>query len=105
MSNDWEPGDIALCVRGGPVEPINPNYKGPYPELGKPYTVEALENYEFYGVNNKIPGLRLKDGPPNGNNDRTWRESRFIKVTPKEADDFDKETIDLYNKTPVKETA
>ena len=84
---DWQPGDIALCVRGGPVEPVNPKYKGEFPSAGRPYTVESVKIHEFYNGTPKPKlelGLQLKDGPPNRFGDRIWAAHRFIKVTPPE---------------------
>ena len=101
---DWKPGDIALCVMGGSIGGLN---KLPfYPEKGKFYTVEKPTVLQMYGRNNVASdklALILVDGPVNSNNLKVWSAARFIKVSPEEVDEFDQETIELYNKQPEKE--
>lgn len=81
---DWQAGDMALCVAT-----IITRY-GEKVFCGRVYTVSAVTQ----GKTKK--GLVLKDAP--NHNALGWAAYRFIKVTPPEADEFDKETIDLYNK-------
>ena len=73
----WEKGDLALCVRGGPIQ-------GPddwdYPQSGKLYTVEAFGISEF--DYKSMSALWLVDGPINNSGDKVWPTLRFIKVTP-----------------------
>ena len=87
--SDWQAGDIALCVR-----PIQEYWEGSMSgfevKAGKPYTVSRVTQ----GKTKK--GLLLQDGP--SKNPLGWAAINFVKVTPPEADEFDKETIELYNK-------
>ena len=93
--SDWQPGDIALCVIGGKID--NSPYKlGEYPAAGKFYTVEYVGPLDFLtGIDQ---ALWFKDAPKNWSGQRVWGQLRFVKVTPPEADEFDKEVIELYNK-------
>lgn len=99
---DWKPGDIALCVKGGKI--CNAPRRAPdYPVSGNFYTVERVGSDFFYeGVEQ---ALWLKDGPENVDGQRAWVSYRFVKVTPPEADEFDKEVIDLYNKKEIPNNA
>lgn len=91
---DWKPGDIALSLitfkevrkRAGHETPVK----------GRFYSVTGVTQGK------SLKGLLFKEVPCK--NPFGYAAYRFIKVTPKEADEFDKETIELYNKTPVKET-
>lgn len=79
--SDWQIGDLALCVVGGPSI-----------AAGEVHTVATVFD----------TGLSLT-----GKISTSWRgsykKSRFIKVTPPAADEFDRETIALMNgvKEPV----
>jgi hypothetical protein len=92
--SDWQSGDIALCVKGGKITDAPYGAKG-YPVAGKLYTVGSGGISMFYGGLKRY--LDLVDGPINVT-DRRWPSARFVKVIPPEADKFDRETIDLYNK-------
>ena len=92
--SDWQAGDIALCVKGGKITDAPYDAKD-YPVSGKFYTVGSVGMSMFYGGLKRH--LELVDGPMNIY-DRCWPAHRFVKVTPPEADEFDKETIELYNR-------
>ena len=92
---NWEPGDIALCIRGGVIAPGNPLYKGDFPSAGKPYKVQAVDRRTTYQSRKEpILLLQLEDGPPNLSRDRKWAAYRFIKVTPPE----DMEEVEEFKK-------
>lgn len=90
--SDWQVGDKALCVDTG----ISPEgFDAPYLELGRIYTVYAT------GVDPLGQfGLYLDELDSDGFNGGclAWR---FIKVTPPEADKFDREVIDLMTNQPA----
>lgn len=96
--SDWQAGDIALCVKGGKI--TDPPYHAKdYPASGKFYTVEYVGLIRFSGgMRHPKKALWFKDSPKNLDGQRVWAAHRFVKVTPPEADEFDRETIELYNK-------
>lgn len=91
---DWQPGDLALCVKGGHLSglPI-----GPYPTVGCLYSVEAVEIYDDWDCR----FLRVPGAPNNGSHGPTWAESRFRKIHPHTPDEEDEETIRLLKGEPV----
>lgn len=91
MSEEWKPGDLALCIKGGKL--TTHIYPTPleYPVTGRIYTVDAIECVEF--ITGWHLALNLKDGPMNYSGDRRWRAHRFVKVTPQKEDMFDREII------------
>lgn len=102
---DWKPGDIALCIRGGIISPVSYGKKE-LPETGKFYKVGSLGCFEYLMISEdgsigRSAALHLAYGPLNLCGRSIWAEKRFIKVTPQEEDEFDKEVIDLYNKKEV----
>lgn len=104
MSNGWKPGDIALCVRGGRFDNSVLYLSIEHPKTGAKYSVTKVGNFKFAQGN--ALGLWFSDAPKNTNEERLWVAHRFVKITPEEADEFDKETIALYNNPPkVKEKA
>lgn len=99
MADDWKPGDLALCVRGGYISGPGSS-SSRYPTVGAIYTVEAyLPDVDFVG--GRLPGLLLKDAPINFNYAPLWAAFRFIKVTPQEEDEFDREVIRDMKKEKV----
>lgn len=94
---DWQPGDLALCVKGGGRLNSVPGHErfrenGAEYELrqGKIYTVTKLE------IAQGVLGLKVD------NLEWYWLASRFRKVTPPKADEFDREVIDLMLGRPAR---
>ena len=78
MSN-WELGDMALCVRGGPIP--GQVYFGAIPPLaGQLFTVVKAE--VIMSQRGQVLYLWLEDGPKNIFGEACWAACRFIKVTP-----------------------
>lgn len=92
MSNDWQLGDLALCIKGGPIHQFE---HGEWPVAGRVYPVTDLKpNWEWDDGDVDL-GLMLDGAPLNGPQGwPLWWHGRFIKVTPEEADDFDREVIE-----------
>ena len=87
MSNDWEPGDLALCVNTSPIECIEGTHMGGNcPPHMSVTTVSDIGPSEC-----GVCQVLVIDGG------RYCVAARFIKVTPPEADEFDREVIDLMN--------
>ena len=83
---DWQPGDLALCWQ-----------KVPYDDgliVGAIYTVSGVFDGGF--------GLHLKELPLEYGT--CWISDRFRKVTPPEADEFDREVIALLTGKPEQVT-
>lgn len=80
--SDWQPGDLALCVRGGDLDP---EYAWPtvdrFPEAGRVYLVHGVVMENFSTVGHSM-GLILPDAPPNVRGNHVWCAGRFVKVTP-----------------------
>lgn len=99
---DWQPGDLALCVRRGLVIcPTNGHsrHRGGFVRGAALKEVASilrtpLDNGLFCGC----VTLTFADGS-------SGIEYRFVKVTPPEADAFDRETIALENGVPEFERA
>jgi hypothetical protein len=89
--SDWQKGELALCIRKGPVNTARP---------GRIYEVRQV----VFWARTSWLGL-IVDGASNHANDR-WggaiAECYFRKVTPPAADEFDRETIALMNSEPVR---
>ena len=98
MSDDWQVGDLALCVRGG--RDVNP--AGELTRAGCVYTVANVFISPFKG------NLRLhfKELPAFiGNPIWASNADRFRKIRPHKADEQDRETIALLTGKPVGEPA
>ena len=96
MNNDWQPGDMALCVKGGPLgQPIDE-----CPQAGRVYVVASVRNVMFWD-GDFDQALELPDAPANDSGTHCWWHRRFIKVTPPEADEFDREVIDLLRQKEI----
>ena len=97
MADDWQPGDMALCVNAG----SNPIWGEANLVRGACYTVQSvhspLPNVIFgYGM-----GLQLHDVRcicPFG-----YAAARFRKIRPHTPDAEDRETIALLTGKPVRE--
>lgn len=101
--DDWQAGDLALCVKGGVLTPEYHHPGDAYPEAGRVYQVNDVD----FDPDTDVLWLEVLGAPDNVENGINfgplWSAERFIKVTPPEADEFDRETIDLMNGTPVGE--
>jgi len=91
MSNDWQPGDLALCV----------NAEG-FVSVGGLYTVnEVFDGFTPWGDDDDGLALTFVSIPdpvhPIYGEADGYDAWRFIKVTLPEADEFDREVIDLMN--------
>ena len=107
MGDDWQPGDLALCVNDAPPRESYFRRRGwkAFPlRKGSIHVVRQIAAAE----NGKI-GL-LFEGVCAGRYDRTGIEivfhpSRFRKIRPHTPDAEDRETIALLNGKPAKVTA
>lgn len=97
---DWGPGDLALCIKRGLWVGVTHgailSRQTERPRAGNVYTVENVTLHDK-GEVLYLRGLNQESGGGR------WRflSSRFVKVTPPEADQFDIETIDLMNSLPA----
>lgn len=95
MADDWQVGDLALCIAQSwhkfgfycPNDPVR---------AGGIYTVRAIGKWR--GIT--IIWIEGVGGDHVGD---AYEANAFRKVTPPEADEFDRETIDLMNGAPVGE--
>lgn len=99
MSDDWQPGDLALCMRDGPWQ-----YRSG-PPAGSVWTVESVIVGDKPGdPHHGHTGLFLagiRAAGPTG----AFHSSCFRKIRPHTPDAEDTETIRLLTGKPVKETA
>lgn len=101
-SDNWQVGDLALCVRGGYIS--GPIINKPFPDSGALYTVREVVVFDapddlwlvVDGAPDNVDGNGTNHGP-------LWVAKRFTKVTPPEADEFDREVIEQMNSQPVPE--
>lgn len=77
---DWQPGDLALCVMGGDLNPGVKVMPEGFPQAGRIYLVESVGVFRFFS--GMKAGLGLVDGPKNIDGTREWGARRFVKVTP-----------------------
>ena len=95
---EWQPGDLALCIKGGVID-LNAKRPLEWPRAGKIYRVRQAGPSKFtVGYRH---ALWLYDGPDNAGHGPVWAASRFRKVTPPKADEFDREVIELMNSEKV----
>lgn len=92
MSDDWKPGDLALCVRGGK----DPSSDIPSAQPGRIYTVANVTNCGPFGI-----GLGFRELPDS--QDWAYGAEDFRKIRPHTPDEQDAETIRLLNGAPAKE--
>lgn len=102
MADDWQPGDLALCIDDNQGEITKDGDPVKLLRRGKTYVVEALDiDPAFAEVGLHLEGVprpysalwRMNIG---------WSERRFRKITPPEADEFDREVIELMKGKPAK---
>lgn len=96
---DWQVGDLALCVRGGPLPGGVPHFA--FPRSGQVVLVELVERWPTLQSPFGTTLIFSEDLPENIGGSRCWAASRFIKVTPPEADAFDREVIEQMRGEPV----
>lgn len=97
MNNDWRPGDTAVALVDGTASSL---------KRGAKYTViGVMNNYRRWSGGGVGPGLVLLEVKHPGNKDGQFWHGHFEKLPFHESDEFDKETIELYNKKPTKEKA
>lgn len=97
MAGDWQPGDLALCIKQGPWRfalTLQVNDGVPI-RCGGIYRVRAIG----HSVIASYPVLWFDEYPGNGIH-RAFAHFCFRKVTPPEADEFDREVIDLMAGVP-----
>lgn len=91
---DWKVGDLALCIKQGQWQSVKTGDLHNYgPRCGEVCTVTGLcvkGGYIF---------LALAEWPGDGG--YSYIAHRFRKVTPRDADEFDREVIDLMTKQPA----
>jgi hypothetical protein len=95
MSDDWKPGDLALCIKGGRIANSGRPPKS-FPVKGRIYTVHSSRMRTFNQAGFSL-GLVLEDGPVNNCGTRIWHHSRFVKLPEHTEDEEDRETIRLFN--------
>ena len=95
MAEDWQVGDLALCIKQGAWKPVNgsPPYSGPSAVLGGIYQVTRARIAHGNIV------LDLAEFP-----NVAHAAYRFRKIRPHAPDVEDIETIALLNGQPVRET-
>ena len=97
MADDWQKGDLALCVRGGAWPGFTASTA---PKCGAVYRVSSVERAPSHWPTGGL-ALLLADGPPNNSGISIWSEVRFRKIRPHEADAEDRETIALLTGKPA----
>lgn len=100
MADDWQPGDLALCVYRPPQTWFGAKPGRPEPRKGGVYTVEALIVHPFTGE----LGLVLEGHHSAHPSGPAWCSRSYRKIRPHTPDAEDRETIRLLNGAPVKET-
>ena len=106
MSDDWEPGDLALCIRtGAPMHPtgFRRDDASAFLTRGSIYTVRATETVPpaFLDAGETLLYLTEVVHPLG----RGFASTRFRKIRPHTADEEDRETIRLLTGGPVTEPA
>ena len=98
MNDDWQPGDLALCVNNTPWEHEAEAF---FLNLGGVYTVAAC------GVpaGGKRFCLAFREISRDGKRGNAYCASRFRKIRPHTPDAEDAETIRLLTGAPVREVA
>jgi len=73
---DWVPGDLALCVRGGPITGGDAA-----PVAGRKYQVISTRIMLWTDCTTSL-GLILAGAPLNKTGIPIWWHERFVKITP-----------------------
>lgn len=94
-SDEWRAGDDALCIDDRPPRFFPEAHRV---ERGKHYKVHSVRVTSrgsvalYIGIGTSV----TPEGYPRG-----WDARRFVKVTPPEADEFDREVIKLLTSKPA----
>lgn len=102
MADDWQVGDLALCVSRDEEGLFSASWA---PEIGGLYVVaQVISPYHMLNGEARGAGLNFEEDT----NKWAWKFSAFYsrnyrKVTPPKADEFDRETIELMRGAPVGE--
>lgn len=98
--SEWQVGDLALCVG---VDPHSEEQASGWSvKVGQVVTVAVVE--AAIDENGFWTSLNFAEEPSHELwNDWGFDAAFFRKVTPHEADEFDRETIELMNRAPAKE--
>ena len=89
----WQVGDLAMCVVPYPrwYDDVTHEIVKHGPEAGSVSTVTEVFHTDYEQL--VLKEWSLLDG-------EGWEASAFIKVTPPEADEFDREIIDIMRDAP-----
>lgn len=90
--DNWQVGDLALCIKVGPwtIDGCGP----------APGSVSTVRDLDLFSPDGDLY-LALEEWPDSRYTIERFRASRFRKITPPEADKFDREVIDLMLGKPV----
>lgn len=91
MSDDWAPGDLALCIKAI----FHPEWRG------RIFTVRETVMGTWQG--NPTLGLRFKEVPDPSHGCQAWDHRFYRKIYPHTPDEFDREVIELMTSQPVHE--
>jgi hypothetical protein len=105
--DDWAPGDLALCVRGGH---ISGPPGGSMPQRGRIYPVERVSRESFWNADGTAEadiGLWSAEFPANDAGHHVWWHGRFRKIRPLTDEETAAFTADLRDclRTPAKQDA
>jgi hypothetical protein len=107
MSDNWKVGDLALCVGIGDDDAaivMGIPIVGFGPIVGMTYTVNQVKSgFDFYG--RKRTALTFREIGPKLQGSNGYNSKFFIKATPPQADEFDREVIELMTKKKVDTSA
>ena len=104
MADDWQPGDLALCIKQGPWLRVSTDgtvIKGNGPPAGRILKVRSVSPCACCPI-----ALKFSDWP-DANVPRWtgYNAQRFRKIRPHKPDEEDAETIRLLNGVPARENA
>lgn len=100
--NDWQVGDLALCVDDSPCGCCGAD--AAY-VLGRAYVVDAVEWGFNHARNQPILALRLRGVRPRAGHAPGANADRFRKIRPDEHEPCEEEFVTLIRKSRVPETA
>ena len=99
---DWQVGDMALCVRLIDDAAYVGDLEG-QPIVGLTYTVTSVRTgWDYYNRQALALGLaEICRAPVNGRQHIGYNSTCFRKITPPQADAFDREVIEAMRGEPV----